>query len=178
MTTTLQSDRLAAIRCAELKHDLAFAARREQRCDNHGGGARPDPLTARHCCGDLRRDDILLEFSWTIQTGSWLGDTMKTAFALFGLAGVVVAGALAGALVGAGPAHAVIYCKYVGYPKGCVARPGVTLAPRPVVYCTYIGYPAGCVARPGVVLRPAPAAVVAPGRGVNLGGPVNRRGIR
>jgi hypothetical protein len=27
-----------------------------------------------------------------------------------------------------------------------------------VVYCTYVGYPAGCVVRPGVVLRPRPAA--------------------
>lgn len=30
------------------------------------------------------------------------------------------------------PAHAVIYCTYVGYPVGCVARAGVVLRPRPV----------------------------------------------
>jgi hypothetical protein len=65
----------------------------------------------------------------------------------------------------------VIYCKYVGVPKGCVAKPGVVLVPAPVVHCKYIGVPKGCVATPGVVLAPAP-------RGVNLGGPVNRIGVR
>ena len=30
------------------------------------------------------------------------------------------------------PAHAVVYCQYVDYPGGCVARPGVALRPRPV----------------------------------------------
>ena len=58
-----------------------------------------------------------------------------------------------------------------------------------VVYCQYIDYPAGCVARPGVVLRPR---VVAPVRNqairenretsgsgsVNRGGPVDRAGRR
>jgi hypothetical protein len=55
-----------------------------------------------------------------------------------------------------------------------------------VVYCQYIDYPAGCVARAGVVLRPR---VVAPVRNqairettgsgaVNRGGPVNRAGRR
>jgi hypothetical protein len=54
-----------------------------------------------------------------------------------------------------------------------------------VVYCQYIDYPAGCVAKPGVVLRPR---VVAPvrnqairnntGGAVNKGGPVNRAGRR
>ena len=56
-----------------------------------------------------------------------------------------------------------------------------------VVYCQYIDYPAGCVARPGVVLRPR---VVAPVRNqairentgsggeINRGGPVNRAGRR
>jgi hypothetical protein len=91
--------------------------------------------------------------------------------------GIVALGLLAGALlVGGGqPAEAVVYCKYVGVPKGCVARPGVVLRPAPVVYCKYVGVPKGCVVKPGVVLRPAPRAV---GRGVNLGGPVNRRGVR
>ena len=28
---------------------------------------------------------------------------------------------------------AVVYCKYVGVPKGCVARAGVVLRPAPVV---------------------------------------------
>ena len=58
-----------------------------------------------------------------------------------------------------------------------------------VVYCQYIDYPVGCVARPGVVLRPR---VVAPVRNqairehrettgagsVNRGGPVDRPGRR
>lgn len=68
-----------------------------------------------------------------------------------------------------------------------VSRP----ADAAVVYCKYIGVPKGCVVKPGVVLRPAPAAAVvatpgvgAPGVGVragtpmNRGGPVNRVGRR
>jgi hypothetical protein len=49
-----------------------------------------------------------------------------------------------------------------------------------VVYCTYVGYPAGCVARAGVVLRPRPGAraVVTPGTPMNRGGPVDRIGRR
>ena len=90
--------------------------------------------------------------------------------------GVLALGLLAGALLLAGgrPAAAAVYCKYVGVPKGCVARPGVVLRPAPVVYCKYVGVPQGCVVRPGVVLGPAPVRR----RGVNLGGPVNRRGLR
>ena len=37
----------------------------------------------------------------------------------------------------------------------------VTATPEPasaVIYCTYVGYPAGCIARAGVVLRPRPVA--------------------
>ncbi|MET0710351.1 MAG: hypothetical protein ABWY82_26435 [Tardiphaga sp.] len=50
-----------------------------------------------------------------------------------------------------------------------------------VIYCTYVGYPSGCIARAGVVLRPRPvarAAVVTPGTPMNRGGPVNRVGRR
>ena len=53
-----------------------------------------------------------------------------------------------------------------------------------VVYCTYVGYPSGCVARPGVVLRARPVAraaareAVRPGTPMNRGGPVNRAGRR
>jgi hypothetical protein len=56
-----------------------------------------------------------------------------------------------------------------------------------VVYCSYVGYPAGCIVRPGVVLRTRPVAGVGVGaRGVgvragtpmNRGGPVNRAGRR
>jgi hypothetical protein len=50
-----------------------------------------------------------------------------------------------------------------------------------VVYCQYVAYPVGCVARAGVVLRPRPVArAVTPGVGtpMNRGGPVNRVGRR
>jgi hypothetical protein len=59
-------------------------------------------------------------------------------------------------------ANAVVYCKYIGYPKGCVAQPGVVLVARPVV-------------TPGVG---APGVGVRPGRVGNRGGPVNRVGRR
>jgi hypothetical protein len=42
-----------------------------------------------------------------------------------------------------GPANAVVYCRTVGVPKGCVVRP----ATRPVVYCKTVGVPKGCVMR-------------------------------
>jgi len=57
-----------------------------------------------------------------------------------------------------GPAQAVVYCKYIGVPKGCVARPGVVLVPAPGV------------GAPGVGVRPGTPA--------NRGGPVNRVGRR
>lgn len=82
------------------------------------------------------------------------------------------------------PAEAVVYCKTVGVPKGCVARPAAPAA-RAAVYCTRPGYPAGCVpgaGAPGVGVRPG-VGVGAPGPGagvspVNRGGPVNRIGVR
>ena len=55
--------------------------------------------------------------------------------------------------VSAGPANAVVYCKTVGVPKGCVARPAaaapVVVAPAagPVVACKTRGVPKGCVMR-------------------------------
>jgi hypothetical protein len=56
-------------------------------------------------------------------------------------------------------ASAVVYCQYVAYPDGCVARPGVVLLPRPV---------GRAVAR----------EAVRPGTPMNRGGPVNRAGRR
>jgi hypothetical protein len=55
---------------------------------------------------------------------------------------------LIGVSLSAGPANAVVYCKTVGVPKGCVARPAV-VAPvaGPVVYCKTRGVPKGCVMR-------------------------------
>jgi hypothetical protein len=47
--------------------------------------------------------------------------------------------------IGSSEANAVVYCKTVGFPKGCVARPAVR--PPVVVYCKRVGYPKGCVAR-------------------------------
>ena len=61
-------------------------------------------------------------------------------------------------LVSAPAAHAVVYCKTVGVPKGCVARPGA----------------AGVGVTPGVGVG-APGVGVAP---ANHGGPVNRAGVR
>ncbi|AWL94811.1 hypothetical protein [Bradyrhizobium ottawaense] len=58
---------------------------------------------------------------------------------------------------------------------------GATFSSEPagaVVYCTYVGYPAGCVARAGVVLRPRPVARAAVRHNVggNANGGVNRIG--
>ena len=67
-------------------------------------------------------------------------------------------------VVSAVPVHAVVYCKTIGVPKGCVARPGAA------------GVGAGA---PGVGVAPG-AGVGAPGVGVapaNRGGPVNRAGV-
>ena len=63
-------------------------------------------------------------------------------------------------------ASAVVYCQYVSYPVGCVARPGVVLRPRPV---------ARAVVTPGVG---APGVGVRRGTPMNRGGPVNRVGRR
>ena len=63
---------------------------------------------------------------------------------------------------------------------------GATVSSKPagaVVYCTYVGYPQGCVARAGVVLRPRPVARAAVRTGTvgyagNANGGVNRVGVR
>jgi len=75
---------------------------------------------------------------------------------------ITVAGIAASVLLGLGtvtfssaPAHAVIYCTYVGYPAGCVAAAGVVLRPRPVA-----------------------RAAVRHNAGGNLNGGVNRVGVR
>ena len=73
------------------------------------------------------------------------------------LSALLIAGFVAAT---AEPASAVVYCQYVSYPAGCVARPGVVLRPRPV---------ARAVATPEV------GAVGTP---TNRGGPVDRVGRR
>ncbi len=76
------------------------------------------------------------------------------------------------------PAQAVVYCQYVGVPKGCVARPGVALRAAPGVGAPGVGAPgvAGVAGpgagAPGVGVRAGPAGTA------NLGGPVNRAGAR
>jgi hypothetical protein len=60
---------------------------------------------------------------------------------------------------------------------------GVALSPAPamaVIYCEYVEYPHGCVARAGVVLRPRPVAraAVRHNAGGNMNGGVNRVGVR
>jgi hypothetical protein len=58
---------------------------------------------------------------------------------------------------------------------------GVMVSSKPagaVVYCTYVGYPNGCVARAGVVLRPRPVARAATASATNRNGGVNRVGVR
>jgi hypothetical protein len=71
-----------------------------------------------------------------------------------GIAASVLSG-LAAVALNPTPANAVIYCQYVGYPQGCVARAGVVLRPRPVA-----------------------RAAVRHNAGGNLNGGVNRVGVR
>ena len=74
-------------------------------------------------------------------------------------------------LVGVSPAQAVVYCKTVGVPKGCVVRP------TPVVVAPVVVAPvaAAAVATPGVG---APGVGVRPGTPKKRGGPVDRGGRR
>ena len=70
-----------------------------------------------------------------------------------------------------------------GIAASLMAFAGVTLSPAParaVVYCQYVAYPAGCVARAGVVLSPRPVAraAVRHNAGGNANGGVNRVGVR
>jgi hypothetical protein len=72
---------------------------------------------------------------------------------------------LASISLGAGPSEAaVVYCRTVGIPKGCVVRPGV-----PVAAAT-VGVAGVGVGAPGVGVRA--------GTPLNRGGPVNRVGRR
>jgi len=63
---------------------------------------------------------------------------------------------------------AVVYCKTVGVPKGCVARP--TPVAAAAVATPVVGVGAVGVGAPGVGVRP--------GTPMNRGGPVNRVGRR
>ena len=71
--------------------------------------------------------------------------------------------------LGTGSAEAaVVYCKTVGVPKGCVARLGAPVA-------AVVAAPGVAVAGVGVG---APGVGVRPGTPMNRGGPVNRVGRR
>ena len=83
-----------------------------------------------------------------------------------GLAVAALSGAAMVSL-GASPAHAVVYCKTVGVPKGCVVRPTAAVVAAPVA--------AAAVVTPGVG---APGVGVRAGTPMNRGGPVNRVGRR
>ena len=82
------------------------------------------------------------------------------------------AGLLVAALVtfASAPAQAVVYCKTVGVPKGCVVRPAAAVVVAPVAPVA-----AAAVVTPGVG---APGVGVRPGTPMNRGGPVNRVGVR
>ena len=68
------------------------------------------------------------------------------------------------------PAHAVVYCKTVGVPKGCVARP---------VAAPGVGAPGVGVVEPGINQPGAAGNVGVPGASpTNLNGGANRVGVR
>jgi len=71
----------------------------------------------------------------------------------------------------AAPANAVVYCTTVGVPKGCVVRP-VPAAPVARAVTPGVGAPGV-----GVTRAPGVGGVGAVGS-PNLGGPVNRVGVR
>ena len=91
---------------------------------------------------------------------------MKNALALF--AALAAIGGIAATT--SGPAHAVVYCTYIGYPANCVVRPGVVLRARPVARAATVGAATVGVGAPGVGVRA--------GTPTNRGGPVDRAGRR
>jgi len=79
--------------------------------------------------------------------------TKSVRVSLVGLA-VTALVAVGGLLMTARPANAVVYCRAVGVPHGCVARPAAgavvahpAVVHGPVVYCKRVGVPKGCVMR-------------------------------
>jgi hypothetical protein len=94
----------------------------------------------------------------------------KTGWVSAGLT-VVALSTLASVSLGAAEA-AVVYCKTVGVPKGCVVREPVAVVPAPVVV---VREPVAAV---GVVGVGAPGVGVRPGTPLNRGGPVDRVGRR
>ena len=92
---------------------------------------------------------------------------LKTGWLSVGLTLAAFSAVASFALGGVGSAQAaVVYCKTVGVPKGCVVRP----TPVAVVATPVVGVGAVGVGAPGVGVRP--------GTPMNRGGPVNRVGRR
>ena len=84
-------------------------------------------------------------------------------------ASVTLVALAASVSLGTGSAQAaVVYCKTVGVPKGCVVRPAPVAAAAVVTPAVGVG--AVGVGAPGVGVRP--------GTPMNRGGPVNRVGRR
>ncbi len=78
---------------------------------------------------------------------------MMTKSVRVSVVGLAVA-AVGGLFMTARPANAVVYCRAVGVPHGCVARPAAgavvarpVVVHGPVVYCKRVGVPKGCVMR-------------------------------
>jgi hypothetical protein len=91
---------------------------------------------------------------------------------------LTVLSTLASVSLDAGSAEAaVVYCKTVGVPKGCVVRPTAPVVVAPVVAAPVA---AAAVVTPGVagVGVGAPGVGVRAGTPMNRGGPVNRVGRR
>jgi hypothetical protein len=86
-----------------------------------------------------------------------------------GLMVMMLAGAAMVSL-GTNPAQAVVYCKTVGVPKGCVVRPDAAVVVAPAAPVA-----AAAVVTPGVG---APGVGVRAGTPMNRGGPINRVGVR
>ena len=94
---------------------------------------------------------------------------LKTKLLSAGLACAALSAVVWFAAGSVSPAEAaVVYCKTVGVPKGCVARPTPVAA-------AVVATPAVGVARVGVG---APGVGVRAGTPMNRGGPVNRVGRR
>ena len=101
----------------------------------------------------------------------------KTGWLSAGLRLAVVSAVASFALGGVGSAQAaVVYCKTVGVPKGCVARPTpVAVVATPVVATPVVGVRRVGVGAVGVG---APGVGIRAGTPMNRGGPVNRVGRR
>jgi hypothetical protein len=136
--------------------------RLDRRCDNDGKGGssdQPDHWVLPTC--DVNTPTVrfpgrerLMQINLSVVLSSMLRGSKESAMNMklsIAFSALLAAGFIT---TSTKPADAVVYCQYVSYPAGCVARPGVVLRARPV----------------------ARAAVV--GGSMNRGGPVNRVGRR